>query len=319
MTTPAIRHLRESFPEANLTFLTERPSDQVLRENHFLNDIFIYQKNKSIFQSISFLKKIRKSRFDCVIDFFGNPRSSFISFASGAPIRIGFAFRGRSWAYSHPVSIKGELTYAAQDKTKLLEPFGIFSNNFSLDFFENEKDKIYASKLFQQLGIKENDFVVSLSPVSRQAYKVWPPERFAKIADWLVKDYNAKILFLFGPGEKHFVDAVRFAMKQDALPEYDIPTLSETLSILNRVNLHFGNDNGPRHFAIASGTPTLAVFGRPWAKNWTPPMSHKHVSMEFDPGCKIKCFFPNCNLECLNGVSVESVQTELDKMIKNFD
>ena len=37
MTTPSIRLIRESFPEANLTFLTERPSDQVLRENNLMH------------------------------------------------------------------------------------------------------------------------------------------------------------------------------------------------------------------------------------------------------------------------------------------
>jgi len=318
MTTPSIRLLKESFPEANLTFLTETPSDQVLRENSFLDEIVLFHKSKSIFQSFYFLQKIRKRRFDCVIDFFGNPRSSFITAASGAPIRIGFEFKGRSWAYSHPVNIKEGETYAAQDKIKLLEPLGIFSKNLSLDFFENEKDKNYSLKLFKQLGIKDKDFVVSLSPVSRQPYKVWPPERFAKIADWLVKNYNAKILFLFGPGEKHFVDTVRLAMDYEALPEYDIPTLSETLSIFNRVDLHFGNDNGIRHIAIAGGTPTLAIFGRPWAVNWTPPRTSKHVSLEFNPGCKSKCVYPKCNLECLKGVNVKSVQTELDKMIKNY-
>jgi len=318
MTTPSIRLLKESFPEANLTFLTETPSDQVLNENSFLDEIVLYQKSKSIFQTFYFLQKIRKRRFDCVIDFFSNPRSSFITAISGAPIRIGFGFRGRSWAYSHPVNIIEEVTYAAVDKIKLLEPLGIFSNDFSLDFFENEDDKKFSVKLFEQLGIKDKDFVVSLSPVSRQPYKVWPPERFALIADWLVINYKAKILFLFGPGEKHFVDSVRIAMDQNALPEYDVPTLSETLSILNRVNLHIGNDNGPRHIAIAGGTPTLAIFGRPWAANWTPPQTTKHVSMEFDPGCKSKCIYPKCNLECLTGVSVESVQTKLDKMIKNF-
>jgi len=319
MTTPSIRLLRESFPEANFTFLTESPSDQVLRENNFLDEIVLYQKSKSIFQSICFLYKIRKKRFDCVIDFFGNPRSSLITSFTGAPIRIGYKFRGRSWAYSHPVNLAQGVTYSAQDKVKLLEPLGIFSNNFSLDFFENKKDKIFAQKIFENLGISEKDFVVSLSPVSRQPYKVWPSERFALIADWLVKNYNAKILFLYGPGEKHFVDSVRLAMRKEPLPDYNVPTLSQTLSILHRVDLHFGNDNGPRHFAIAAGTPTFAIFGRPWSANWTPPETTKHYTIEFDPGCKSRCNYPKCDIECLKGVSIESVKKELINLIKTLE
>ena len=237
---------------------------------------------------------------------------------SAAPIRIGFGFRARSWAYTHPVKISTKVTYAAQDKAKLLRELGIYANDFGLDFFGDEEDKEYAGQLFGQLGIRDSDFVVTLSPVSRQPYKVWPADRFAMIADWLVQNYNAKILFLFGPGEEHFVNAVRGVMKQKALPDYDIPSLAETLAILNKVDLHIGNDNGPRHFAIAGGTPTLTIFGRPWASNWTPPQATQHCALEYDPGCKNKCTYPKCKLECLHGVSVETVQTELEKMIKTF-
>ena len=318
MTTPSIRVLRESFPEAKLTFLTESPSDQVLSENPFLDEIIIHCKGRSILNSISFLQKIRRRKFDCVIDFFGNPRSALVTLFSGAPIRIGFGFRGRSWVYTHPVNLSEKITYAAQDKAKLLEPLGIISENYNLDYFVNKKDEIFAEKLFFQLGIKEKDFVVSLSPVSRQKYKVWPAERFAETADWLVENYNAKILFLYGPDEKHFIDAVRNAMIQKALPDYDVPSLSQTLAVLNRVNLHLGNDNGPKHFAVACGTPTLTIFGRPWAANWTPPRQNMHHALEFDPGCKSKCNYPKCSLECLHGVSVKEVQNELGKIIKTF-
>ena len=318
MTTPSIRLLRESFPEAELTFMTEAPADQVLRNNSFLDEILLYSKVQTISESISFIRKLRERQFDCVIDFFGNPRSALMTRFAAAPIRIGFGFRGRSWAYTHPVKISTELTYAAQDKAQLLEELGIYANDFGLNFFSGEEDKEYAARLFGQLGIKDSDFVVTLSPVSRQPYKVWPAERFAVIADWLVQKHQAKILFLFGPGEEHFIDAVREAMKQKALPDYDIPSLTETLAILNKVDLHFGNANGPRHFAVAGGTPTLTVFGRPWAVNWTPPEDAQHCALEYDPGCKNKCTYPECKLECLHGVTVEAVQAELETVIKTF-
>ena len=186
MTTPSIRLLRESFPEAELTFMTEAPADQVLRNNSFLDEILLYSKVQTISESISFIRKLRERQFDCVIDFFGNPRSALMTRFAAAPIRIGFGFRGRSWAYTHPVKISTELTYAAQDKAQLLEELGIYANDFGLNFFSGEEDKEYAARLFGQLGIKDSDFVVTLSPVSRQPYKVWPAERFAVIADWLV-------------------------------------------------------------------------------------------------------------------------------------
>ena len=76
---------------------------------------------------------------------------------SAAPIRIGFGFRGRSWAYTHPVKISKEVTYAAQDKAQLLGELGISANDFELDFFGDEEDKEYAEQLFDQLGIARAD------------------------------------------------------------------------------------------------------------------------------------------------------------------
>ena len=319
MTTPAIRLLRKSYPDADLTFLTEFPSDQVLNENPNLQEILLYRKPESIAETISFFLNLRSRKFDCVIDFYGNPRGAFMTRFSGAPMRIGFDFRGRSFAYTHPVKISGKVSYSAADKAQLLRPLGISASDFSLDFSPKEKDQIFAENLFRKLNIEENDFVVSLSPVSRQHYKVWPADRFAQVADWLAEKYSAKILFLFGPGEKHFIKSVRASMKMPALPDYSVPTLPETLSILQKVDLHLGNDNGIRHFAVAADTRSLGIFGRPWAVNWTPPEQTLHRALEFDPGCKNRCVYPKCGLECLKGVKVDAVKTELEIIINNLN
>ena len=76
MTTPAIRLLRESYPDADLTFLTESPSDQVLNENPNLQEILLYRKPESIAESLRYFLNLRSRKFDCVIDFYGNPRSA---------------------------------------------------------------------------------------------------------------------------------------------------------------------------------------------------------------------------------------------------
>ena len=135
MTTPSIRLLHESFPNANLTFLTESPSDQVLNENPNLKEILVYRKPESIKELLGYLMHLRSRKFDCVIDFFGNPRSALMTRFSGAPMRIGFDFRGRSLAYTHSVKISGEVTYSAADKAQLLRPLGISVTDLRLDFF----------------------------------------------------------------------------------------------------------------------------------------------------------------------------------------
>ena len=87
----------------------------------------------------------------------------------------------------------------------------------------------------------------------------------------------------------------------------DFAAVAETVALLEQVDLHFGNDNGPMHFAIAAQKKTVAVFGRPWIANWSPPSNDRHLAIEYDPGCKSDCFYPKCGLECIRLVSADKV------------
>jgi len=320
MTTPSIRALRHSFPQAHIAFLTEKPSDQLLHHNPHVDEVLLYSKPKSFKEMLVFLKMLRHKKFECIIDFFGNPRTAWISLLSGAGVRIGFDFRGRRWAYTERIAFSSKRTYAAEDKLLLLKPLGIQAassqtesqEQLQLEFPISDEDRDYATTLFEDLDIQDAPLIISLSPVSRQPYKVWPASNFAALADQLITEFGAKILFIYGPNEEHFVEAVRESMQETPLPNYPVPSLSETRAIMEKVHLHFGNDNGPRHFAIAAKTPTLAVFGRPWAANWTPPHQNLHCAVEYDPGCKDNCTYPQCDhLNCIQQLPIEKVRESL--------
>ncbi len=316
MTTPSIRALKKSNPSAEIHILTQSPSDQIYQYNPNICKIIKVPKKPGFKNVLEMVKQLRKEKYSIVIDFLGLPKTALLSRLTGAKIRIGFNLRGRSLFYTHALDSPNHITYSALQKTWLLTPLGIHTENAQLDFFIHDKDRKKADEIFHNLGVSKERPLVSVSPVSRRDYKIWPAERFAAICDSLVEDYSAQILFLWGPGEYHFIRAVRDKMQQDSLPNYDIPTISQTVAMLEQVDLHFGNDNGPMHFAIAAGRPTVTVFGRPLMKNWIPQNSIQHLAVEFDPGCKSKCIYPKCKLACLLGVTVEAIKEKIDDQMK---
>ena len=312
MTTPAVRELALEMPQAELHFLTDKPCDQIFQKSSYIHQIWLYPRRQPFSQKVLFWQKIRQAQFDCVIDFSGASRSAILSRFSGAKKRVGLQCN-RSFLYTDIVQHGKFGDYSALHKLELLEPLGITSYSASLDFFIDDTARGEAQALFDKLGIIESDIVISLSPVSRQNYKIWNPQHFAKIADHLIERFSAKVFFLHGFGEEDQVDAVRQAMKYKPLPAFDVPTLPQTVAILEKTHLHLGNDNGLRHLAICANTPSLAIFGRPHAKNWNPPNSKIHHAIEYDPGCKSACVYPNCHLECLEGIKPEQVlQTAID-------
>lgn len=315
MNTPAIRALSQKMDDVEIHFLTQRPSHLIFEKNPYVQKVIIFPKDLTLKTSFQMIAKLREEKYDTVIDFMGSPKTAILGWLTGAPQRIGFDFRGRNIFYTAAIPPAEHLDYSGYKKAHLLSELGVELPDPKLDFFIPESDQAYAVNLFKELHIDPNRPVISVSPVSRQPYKVWPAENFATVCDHLVEKFNAQILFLWGPGEYHFIESVRQQMKHSSLPDYDIPTIGETVGILEKVDLHLGNDNGPMHFAIATGVSTLAIFGRPLKKNWCPPNSSKHLAIEFDPGCKNSCTYPNCQLECLTGTSPQIVIEELNSLL----
>ncbi len=92
-------------------------------------------------------------------------------------------------------------------------------------------------------------------------------------------------------------------------------------ALLERADLYVGNDNGPRHFAVALGTPTVTVFGRPLAENWTPPAAPgatPHLTVEHDPGCKRACTYPRCGMECILELPYGAVEEKTEQLLEDI-
>jgi ADP-heptose:LPS heptosyltransferase len=316
MTTAAVRALREAWPEADLTYLTETPSQEVFANSPRVDRILLYPRAGGLLGHLRMMARLRRERFDVVVDFFSNPRSAQLAWSSGAPRRIGFGYPGRRWAYTDRVAPPAGLRYAAADKVALLAPLGVRAASLLPEVFLSDTDRAQAREQVAALGVQPGELLVGLCPVSRQPYKVWPAPHFARLADALIERYGAKVLLFWGPGEEAFVHAVRAHMVHHALPDYPVPRLPLMAALLERCHLYVGNDNGPRHFAIAVGTPTVAVFGKPHPESWTPPGDPRHRAIARDPGCKAHCTYPRCGLECIRDVPYGAVEREIESLLE---
>src|ERR687890_11915 len=98
LSTPVLTALRECFPTARLTMAVNRGTEDMVKWNPHLNEVFMVERGVIGKQLRSF-HQIRQRRFDCVIDLTDGDRSATLARYSGAPVRIGFndehRWRGR--------------------------------------------------------------------------------------------------------------------------------------------------------------------------------------------------------------------------------
>ena len=315
MCTPAIRAFKERYPNCDLDFLTEFPD--VLSGNPNLHEIIRVDSSKQFdpLYQYSMIRDIRKSRYDMVIDFLANPRSAYYSFLSAAPVRLSYGYGHRRWAYNLIPDKSNEPIYAAKDRLNLLGAIDIRSDDCRLEFYPTDNDRKETSELLADI----QGPVATISPVSRRVPKRWPLERFSEIAKRLSHEFGYSIVILTGPGEEDT------AVKIGRLTESIAPCIPKIgrLGLLGAIfelaELHIGNDNGPKHIAVACGAPTFTIFGPPNPISWTYPDSehHKYITpADVDPGCRTVKHI--CDDKCISKIPVEAVMEKVVPMISKL-
>src|SRR5258705_9846956 len=106
LTTPLLRALKRKYPDAQLTYLVEPAAAPVVRGNPHLANVVLVPKRRGLARlrdDMSMARRLRRERFDVAIDLHGGPRAAWFTWASGAPMRIGYAIAGRAWMYTHAI------------------------------------------------------------------------------------------------------------------------------------------------------------------------------------------------------------------------
>ncbi len=314
MTTPAVRTLATNLGDCEIDFLTQRPANTIYDNSPYVRHVYCVRwKARELW---SLLLEVRRRKYDVLVDFSGSSKTAHFARLSGIPRRIGLAHRKHSWCFTDAMTMPEEIDYVAARKLSMLSVLDLQSADSSLDFFVPAAARQRFEARFEQWGIKHGP-LFAVSPVSKRAFKVWPAERYAQICDRLVERYAGQIFFLIGPGEKQVAEQVRDHMKHESLPVFDDLDLYEAASLLDRAACYIGNDNGLMHLSVARKRPTFAVFGRHSPRNWAAP-DPMHATIEYDPGCKADCFYPGCQMECINGIPVDAVWQRLTGFIHDF-
>lgn len=318
--TPVIKALKEQRPDLHITFLTESESESILRNNPLVDELIIWDKGRYknpayLFKS---LRGLKRKKFDTVIDLQGSGRTALASFLSGASTRIGFNYQGRSLFYSIQVKRDDTPKYGSAFKIDILAPFGIFSNDLKPTIFLTPPAIDWRERFFAKYQIGNSPLRISVSPVSRRPYKRWPVEQYARICAWLIQKFKAKVILVWGPGEKSIVEKVAELSGSGVIVSDPTEDLLELAALIEGCDMHLGNDNGIKHIATAVGTPTFTIFGPSDPISWTFPDPRNHRYIKGICRClgrqKNSCEGP----ACLASVSAADVQESLSPFVEEI-
>ncbi len=314
LSTIVLENLRSAFPKAQIDFLTEKPSREVLRGNPAIDNLIIFDKAE--ISNIGLIKKIRNNRYDLIFDLFSNPRSAFITFCSRAKFRVGYPFRGRRYAYNVLIPTRGGEVHNTQFNLDALEVVGIPIVSRSLMFPIGDQEKKFSKDFFTTNNLS-GEFIVGFSIGGGWYTKRWGLDRFAELGDILVEKYHAKVLILWGPGQEQEVDTIEHAMKNRCIIP-PLTSLKQLGAILQRCSMVISNDSGPMHISAALHVPTLGIYG-PTRPDLQGPYGSEHGYVRKEGldclGCNlIKCPIGNpCMIDLAVGEVLAGVERVMEK------
>ncbi|HOP50724.1 MAG TPA: glycosyltransferase family 9 protein [Ignavibacteriales bacterium] len=286
LTTPLVKYLKQEFSEAELHFCANKLPAKLLENNPYIDKIIINEsKNKGLKEKIEFFRKIKKENYDLVIDTLGTNGTALLTYLTAAKYRIGWNLRIRKFAYNYIIPRFGDC-YAAKAKLKILEYFTNKDYDPKPEIYLKDNDFIKVNEFFINNNFNNDDFIIVISPYSRREARRWDANYYSELCDLLVEKYNAKIIIQFGPGEEDYVNSIIKNIKNKVYLDPNT-NLRELAALISKSRLFIGNDNGPKHLAVAVGTPTITIYGPTNPINWEYTNQSKHYYLQ------------NKNLECI--------------------
>ena len=287
-TTPAVRALRRRFPDARISYVVEPGSWAVVLGNPNLNDVIVAPLGRGLDRlrwDLAIAWKLRKKRFDLVIDFHGGPRSSWFAWATGAPQRIGYRVVARSWMYTTLVERPRELRrrHSVENQWDLLAPLGIAGPDSRTDPTEMPIDSKAAEQAEERLaeaGWRRGDRLIVVHVSAGNPFRRWPAASFVELIEHLARgDASRRILLTAGPSDdaaaRTIAEAVRErlgdAQRHAILDQAEEFSLAELRAVLEHASLFIGGDSGPLHVAGTTAVPIVGLYGptlpersKPW-------------------------------------------------------
>ena len=333
-TLPALNAIRKHFPGAHITWLVEAAAADLVVDHPALDRVIVSKRKrwvKELFsplyargggQILSFVRELRDTRYDLILDFQGLLKSGVMVMLARGRIKAGFD-RGMDHAEcSHlfyntripPISME---IHALKRGLMMIEALGIPTDRIEYNLPISSGDHDCLAVLLKEKGVDPEKPLVCINPQATWATKLWDNGRFAVLSDRIQETYGAQVVFTGGPEDRAVIDTIMAMTAKPCVNLAGLTTLKTLGALYQRAALLVTTDTGPMHLGAAAGTRVVAIFGStaPWR---TGPHGPSHGVVRSNLSCS-PCFrrvCPHCN--CMGGITVETVMAAVKKQLESM-
>lgn len=278
VTLPTLRAIKKSYPKSHLAILVTPRVKEVVEGCPYLDKIIYYDilgKDRGWKGLFRIIRKIRRENFDLVIDLEQYYRiTSLISYFSGIPNRAGFDLVGQGRRKLFTIKIP-YLTEKHEVVTFLEAASQIgadISEKGLVEVWIPLEDRKYVDRFLKEAGVSAGDLIIGIHPGTGPSAtsRRWQTEKYVVLADWIISELRAKVIFTGTPSEIGMINEITESMTFPPIVAAGKTSLKQLAEISRRCELFISVDTGPLHIAAAMGTKVIGLYGPNTPVKWGP-------------------------------------------------
>lgn len=335
---PLLKSLRQQRPNAHIAVMVGPWVRELAGRFPYYNEVIIYQPRLRQYHreresswggwwaEWRFLRSLNAKPFDVVLSLEPHPLvdiALMLSVQHGRWLeyeqsRFPYAVDGTT---RHTMSFDSR-RYESDALMDFLLPQGLVRGAVELEFPVSDEESSCAEVLLRGQGLESGGYVV-LAPGAGWPGKIWPADRYAQLADWMLERHNLRSVVLGSPSESPLGRQIETAVRHRVVNLIGKTSLGVVGALVRKARLYVGNDNGLLHIAAAVGCSTVAVFGPTFFEKWAPRGPHHCVVSNRDEACPLILCYPwhpssGCeqNQACIRAIKLAQVQASIDHILE---
>jgi lipopolysaccharide heptosyltransferase II len=271
LATPALAALRRRFPLAKITVLASSRNAGILQDNPTFDHLVIVDEQGPRHRMVRVAKRLgqlRQVKYDLILNL--SPVSSLALMMAGIYQKSLHVEMPLLWWLIGGHSTRYRTRHAVDHYLRAIVPIldrSPTDEERRPRVYLTARDRSAARRRLHEWGLSPADLIVTMH-VGGEGFngrKRWAPQRFAEVAQHLVRQFNARIVLIGGSADVPLCDEVAALVPQSVTVAAGKTSLKESAALIELSAVFIGNDSCPLHIAAAVNTPSVGIFG---PSNW---------------------------------------------------
>jgi lipopolysaccharide heptosyltransferase II len=314
LTTPLLRSLKKTWPDAHVTFVIKKQFEELLASCPYIDELITFDKNEGLPGLQRIKHSLKQQKLDLFLDIHKNWRSRYLRLGLGAGKITSYRkliFK-RTLLIGLKINLYGEAKPVYERYFDSVKPYHITYDGMGTEIHIPEGKSNKVREALTKAGFCFDSPLVILCPAATYLNKQWKPQGFVETAQRLIRDKSVFIVIHGGNGDKQLCSDIANQIGNRAVSMAGMFSLSESAALLHFASLVVANDSGLLHLAQSQQRPVIGIYGPTTRELGYFPVDLNSTVIETNVSCR-PCTHnglnhcPKKHFKCMNDITADQI------------